>query len=340
MQEFTERQPEILDCLLSLNYDHRTEEICSCSTSRRREYRCVDCFMVGPCCEECIVRAHVHAPFHHIEHWTGTYFARHSLSRLGAELCLGHSGTRCPNAGPLRTRPLVIVHTNGVHKVTVTFCGCAPETAESMQLLCAGLYPATWTSPATAFTTHVLKHYHLDSLQSRKPAYDYWAILRRLTDNTRHDPIPDRYEELLRVSREWRALMLLKRSGQALGISELLPHGSRSVAIHCPACPRPGVNLEDNWKDKLTSKNQYAQPILEESGGLMLIRHVYTVFIGIDGNFQAVLKAKRHDVLDEPLVNGRAYFTPLGPFAAHMKKYDEDDPGEVGPSYEVMTIQT
>ncbi|EJD37575.1 hypothetical protein AURDEDRAFT_45850, partial [Auricularia subglabra TFB-10046 SS5] len=257
------------------------------------------------CCDECIKSTHIHNPFHHIECWTGSFFSRTSLHRLGAQLCLGHSGVRCPNTTPRLTKLLVIVHTNGIHKVTVTYCGCASFTPEPFQLLRAGLYPATWTEPATAFTLQLLKHYQLDSLQSRKPAYDYWAILRRLTDNTRQDPVPDRYEELLRASREWRVLMLLKRSGQALGISRFLPDNSDSVAIHCPACPRVHVNLDENWRAKVSPEN----------------RHIYTIFIGIDGNFQAVLKQKKCDQLDKPLLDGRAYFAELDAYKKYMARF-------------------
>ncbi|EJD42016.1 hypothetical protein AURDEDRAFT_68052, partial [Auricularia subglabra TFB-10046 SS5] len=103
----------------------------------------------------------------------------------------------------------------------------------------------------------------------------------------------DRYEELLRVSREWRVLKLLKHSGQALGISQFLPNKSDSVAIICPACPVPGFNLPPNWKELVTDDN----------------RHEYTLFLGIDGNYHAVRKDKRHDANDVPLLDGRGYFT-------------------------------
>ncbi|EJD42015.1 hypothetical protein AURDEDRAFT_26819, partial [Auricularia subglabra TFB-10046 SS5] len=83
-----------------------------------------------------------------------------------------------------------IVHTNGVHRLNIVYCECVRRPKYPYQLLLASIYPATWSSPATAFTFQLLDHYHLDSLQSRKPAYDYWAVLRRLKDNTRSDPVP------------------------------------------------------------------------------------------------------------------------------------------------------
>ncbi|EJD32790.1 hypothetical protein AURDEDRAFT_77448 [Auricularia subglabra TFB-10046 SS5] len=260
MAEFQERQSDLLDCLLWHEYDPCCSEPCACSPTKTRTYRCRDCFVFEPCCKDCMKASHAHAPFHHIEEWSGTCFTRCSLYSLGFELCLGHGGRRCPTAPPQQLAPLVIVHTNGVHRVRVCYCECARLPTKPIQLLRASLYPATWTLPSTAFTLQVLKHYHLDSLQSRKPAYDYWAILRGLTDNTRLSPVPDRYEELLRVSREWRVLTLFKRSGQFLGIPDFVPDQGNSVAVLCPACPRPGVNLLDGWELQVTDENRYGFP--------------------------------------------------------------------------------
>ncbi|EJD33802.1 hypothetical protein AURDEDRAFT_76690 [Auricularia subglabra TFB-10046 SS5] len=257
MAEFQERRSNILDCLLRSEYDPRCLEACACDPRKTRAYRCRDCMVFEPCCQDCLKATHAHLPFHRLEEWTGSCFTRCSLYSLGFELCLGHNGSRCPMAAPQRSAPLVVVHTNGIHRVRICYCECSRRPSYPIQLLRASLYPATWTLPATAFTFHVLKHYHLDSLQSRKPAYDYWAILRRLTDNTRVNPVPDRYEELLRVSREWRVLMLFKRSGQFLGISEFLPDKSTSVAVFCPSCPRPGINLREGWEEQVTERNRY-----------------------------------------------------------------------------------
>lgn len=185
-----------------------------------------------------------------------------------------------------------MVDVNGLHRMHVSYCRCPGARTEPFQLLAASFYPATWTSPQTAFTIRLLKHYHLDSLQSRKPAYDYWAILRRLTDNTRAKGLPVRYEELLRVSREWRHLARLKRSGQGLGIAKHLPHQSNSVAVTCPACPEPGFNMPDDWQETLSPSNF----------------HTSALYLGMDGNFRAVVIQKRHDVDDRPLLDGRGYF--------------------------------
>jgi hypothetical protein len=51
----------------------------------------------------------------------------------------------------------------------------------------------------------------------------------------------------MRVSRIWRDLMA--RIGSGLGHdtkTELQPGG---LAIFCPACPQPGINLSEDWKN-------------------------------------------------------------------------------------------
>jgi hypothetical protein len=55
----------------------------------------------------------------------------------------------------------------------------------------------------------------------------------------------DRYRELMRVSRQWRNLQARKRAG--LGHDMGLARKPGDLAIFCPTCPQPGINLRDNW---------------------------------------------------------------------------------------------
>lgn len=49
-------------------------------------------------------------------------------------------------------------------------------------------------------------------------------------------------------------LTMCKRSGQTHGIDEFFPHRPEgNMAVPCPACPEPGVNLEEDWE--LTDKD-------------------------------------------------------------------------------------
>jgi hypothetical protein len=51
------------------------------------------------------------------------------------------------------------------------------------------------------------------------------------------------YATFLRVVRVWRLITVLKRTGQAFGIDNILAHRPKgNLVIYCPACPEPGVN--------------------------------------------------------------------------------------------------
>ena len=49
--------------------------------------------------------------------------------------------------------------------------------------------------------------------------------------------------------REWKHLKLLKRAGRGhdpTGVAGTPPGG---LAVICPACPHPNINLPENWAD-------------------------------------------------------------------------------------------
>jgi hypothetical protein len=55
----------------------------------------------------------------------------------------------------------------------------------------------------------------------------------------------------------WAHLKTLKRSGRGHD-----PAGTKEgeCAVLCPACPQPGMNLPDNWRDP--SKDRHVGPFL------------------------------------------------------------------------------
>jgi hypothetical protein len=93
----------------------------------------------------------------------------------------------------------------------------------------------------------------------------------------------DRYRELIRVSRQMRKLQVSKQFGAVYGSSA--SHGN--LAIFCPSCPQPGINLPPDWKD--------------------LPDWVTRRTITVDGNFHADhIKMRRPD-MDVMLTNGQGY---------------------------------
>lgn len=51
----------------------------------------------------------------------------------------------------------------------------------------------------------------------------------------------------MRVSRVWRDISARIQAGYGHHPEEPLEPGG--LAIFCPACPQPGVNLPDNWRE-------------------------------------------------------------------------------------------
>ncbi|KAJ3574058.1 hypothetical protein NP233_g2032 [Leucocoprinus birnbaumii] len=267
---------------------------------RRPLFRCLDCFSAFPLCRECIVSEHGRHPFHHVQRWTGTHFEKHSLSKLGLRIHLGHNGQPCSSSIQPPT-DFVIVHTNGVHHCSVVYCRCQPgqQHWKALQLANYQLFPATVTTPQTAFTFQVLDDFHRHLLASKTSAYDYFNALKRHTDAVCPDLVPDRYREFMLVMQFWRALALLRRAGQAHNIDLILKHRRLgSVAVWCPACPEIGFNIDESvvvWASDL----KY-------------------------GNFRLQMKKKNGDPDDRPLVEGHAYFVEEMEYREYLKKVEGD----------------
>ncbi|EEB99057.1 hypothetical protein MPER_01326, partial [Moniliophthora perniciosa FA553] len=58
------------------------------------------------------------------------------------------------------------------------------------------------------------------------------------------------YDAFLRIVREWRILRMLRRGGRGNdGIRKVNDTHPGELAVSCIACPKPGVNLPDNWEE-------------------------------------------------------------------------------------------
>lgn len=129
---------------------------------------------------------HYPTPFFLLQRWTGNYFERTSLKKLGLRIQLGHPyGERCLVPELPYMDDFVIIDTNGIHEVGLNFCGCqnGGPKAHDIQLLRSSLYPSTGINPRTAATFTVLKHFHLLSFESKLSGYEYVKAVERLTSN-------------------------------------------------------------------------------------------------------------------------------------------------------------
>ncbi|KAF9508560.1 hypothetical protein BS47DRAFT_1373652 [Hydnum rufescens UP504] len=250
--------------------------------------RCKDCFGDWLLCQQCCVERHTLLPFHRIQSWNGQFFSPMSLHALGAYVQVGHCDNTCirPCQG---STPFTIIHTNGIHTVDIQFCDCSESSDSYSQLLCSGLFPATIHRPQTCATFQVLHHFHILTLQSKITPYNFYAALERKTNNTGISIPVSKYRSFLRMVREWKHLKLLKCAGHGndpTGVTGTSPGG---LAVVCPACPHPNINLPEHWDD--------APPEL---------KFLYMLFLAIDANFR--MKGRWIKGEDQGLSTGWAYF--------------------------------
>ncbi|KAF7310275.1 CxC2 domain-containing protein [Mycena indigotica] len=277
-------------------------EICAaCGDSTRAAiYRCSSCFGGAMWCQGCCVAAHRANPLHFIEKWTGVYFSRTTLGSIGLRVQLAHPPHEiCERPIPGRS-DFVVLAANGIHEVTIDFCGCMGHDAHHVQLLKAGWYPATTEFPRTAATFSCLDKFHYLSLHGKTTTYDFYSALESWTDGTGIKP-PDRYSVFMRISCQYRHLLLLKRKGRGHDRFGVLGTAPGELATRCPACPRPGVNLPDGWEN--------APP--ED-------RCLYIMFIAMDACFRLKRRSISNELRDPGLGTGWAYMVEWEPYRAHL----------------------
>jgi hypothetical protein len=146
---------------------------------------------------------------------------------------------------------VIVLHTNGIHEVAVDSCDCEHRLwagSPEEQLQRAGWFPATDDRPRTCATFKVLDTFLTLTYQAKTTMYDYYLVLEKLTDNTGIKP-PNRYQAFLRMVREYAHLLMLKRAGHTHAQSGVMGTQQGELAVRCPCCPVPGVNLPEGWEN-------------------------------------------------------------------------------------------
>jgi hypothetical protein len=85
---------------------------------------------------------------------------------------------------------ITVIDRSGVHEIGVRWCCCLNAPKRDMQLMAAGLFPATFRSPKTAFTFRVLEEFHLDNLECKTTSSQFFSRLRRLTSDEFPNTVP------------------------------------------------------------------------------------------------------------------------------------------------------
>ncbi|KAG1859409.1 hypothetical protein C8R48DRAFT_673951 [Suillus tomentosus] len=141
---------------------------------------------------------------------------------------------------------------------------------------------------STGVYLHYVSWYNflIDALECKTSAMSFYQKLRCFTNNALPHTIPDHYRELMRVSRIWRDLVNRIRFGFAHE-SDRSP-GPGDLALYCPACLQPGINLPSSWKDTYDS-------------WLVMQRYV------VDGNFTTQHMKMKTPEDDVSLADGKGY---------------------------------
>lgn len=98
MKLFINNLDMIQDAYLTQNHASGAGKDCNiCGQKEPAIYRCNDCWLMGPSCLQCLLKAHKFRPWDKIERFNGQFFEADSLQNLGAVFSINHPGSRCPN---------------------------------------------------------------------------------------------------------------------------------------------------------------------------------------------------------------------------------------------------
>ena len=205
MEEYLIHRDLYLDVILDFE-NFVQAGICETCQSAEGTLRCLTCAGDHSWCRGCLIQSHQWLPFHKIQFWNGKCFQDTNLIDQGFIWYLGHGGRQCPCSGipqpwggshgsadaeTTHSSTLVIVHSSGVFKHKIWWCQCPGLDCDwHIQLLKAGLFPASIMRPSTAFTFEVLDHFLIDALECKTSAMSFFQKIRRLTDNAFPDSIP------------------------------------------------------------------------------------------------------------------------------------------------------
>ncbi|KAF8215246.1 hypothetical protein K438DRAFT_1955238 [Mycena galopus ATCC 62051] len=265
---------------------------------------CKDCYGDEMLCRPCCVARHSQNPLHRVERWNGEFFLTSSLKSLGLRVQLSHPPLeRC--AEPLEAHcSFVVLHTNGIHEVAVDTCDCehrATAGPPEIQMLRAGWFPATDDRPRTCAMLACLDLFMLTTLQAKTTAYNFYKVLERITDHT-GEKLPNRYHPFLRMSREYRHLQMLKHGERGYDKDGVEGTKPGELAVRCPCCPQPGINLDDGW-EKASPQDRF----------------LYILFLALDACFRLKWRMVSSKLKDPSLGPGMAYMVETQPYRAFLR---------------------
>ncbi|KAL0565660.1 hypothetical protein V5O48_016361 [Marasmius crinis-equi] len=252
---------------------------------RTPRYRCKDCFMGDMVCKKCCARRHWDNPFHRVEKWNGQMFEQKALADIGVTIMLNHFSGYCPKPRP-SYQHLLVFHTNGIHRVNILFCDCEKRTDEWRQLMRRGLYPRNLRTGriSTVATFQYLDSLHMHTLTTKGSIYDFYRALEKITNNTGL-ALPKSRSGRGQAEEEW---------------SDDKEEEEGALALRCPSCPHPGINLPADWKQRA-------------KGAMSLV-------LCMDANFRLKEQLVSSHSRDPALSDGLGYFVKRGLYEEWLEK--------------------
>ncbi|KAJ7184784.1 hypothetical protein C8R46DRAFT_1026640 [Mycena filopes] len=273
----------------------------------QRMFRCSTCGEFIQCLSCCLSR-HQMSPLHRLEEWTGHFWKKTTLEKLGLVYHLGHGGRPCktPAAGQ---HTMVVIDITGIHVVAYRYCGCSrSRQCSKIQLqLRNGWYPASLTNPSTCATFAVLDLFRLLNVVGNVNAHDFILTLERQTDALGYTGIrwmPDRYRAFSRIARQWGFVQRARRAGRAHDAAKLEATKLGEMMVVCWACPYDGRNLPPNWRD-VDAK----------------YRFLYMLILALDANFKLKNRIRANERYDPSLGPGWGAFVEPTAYKEHLRNY-------------------
>lgn len=247
----------------------------------------------------------------------GGHFVVVSLKSLGLTIQLNHSNTICDNPIPGHAG-LLVLHVNGIHEVSFTYCGCSRSIPHHHQLLRRRIYPASQVTVRTCATFELLRVLHMLALTTKSNTYDFYRALEKLTAHDGVKIIKSRYKALMRIVLQWRHLKLLKRGGRGNEPTGALGTQDGELAIMCPSCPRPDINLLPGWEKAPPALRYVGLLAVSCSIFIPLYRFLYVLILCMDANFRLKNQLVSNYSQDPGLGIGWAYMVPRAAYERYV----------------------